>query len=119
MDGGFAICVCSSEHNALAIRCFLGEVSPNTCLSTRLQFFELLEADQKEIFFKNFDQQDEKWPRVFNTHDSMKAYEDRMRIGGLGTLATTQSLATRTRWAAASAGWGMCSRTSRAVTTSA
>lgn len=51
------------------------------------QFFELLEADQKRIYFQSFSQQAEKWPKLFERATSTKAYEDRLRIGGLGTLA--------------------------------
>lgn len=52
------------------------------------QFFELLEKDSKDIFFKQFMMQEEKWPQLFEIKGSTKAYEDGLRIGGLGTLAT-------------------------------
>ena len=52
------------------------------------QFFELLEADQKEIFFKRFDMIPELWSQLFETKNSTKGYEDRMRVAGFGTLAT-------------------------------
>jgi len=52
------------------------------------QFFELLEADAKEIFFKQFDQIPELWSQLFETKNSVRGYEDRMRIAGFGTLAT-------------------------------
>jgi hypothetical protein len=52
------------------------------------QFFELLEADKKEIWFQAMTMQADKWPRVFEHQTSGKAYEDRLRIGGLGSLAT-------------------------------
>lgn len=51
------------------------------------QFFELLEADKKRIWFQAFSQQPEKWRQVFEFMTSDRAYEDRLRIGGLGTLA--------------------------------
>lgn len=50
------------------------------------QFFELLEADKKAIWFQSFSQQAEKWRTIFAHETSTKAYEDRVRIGGLGTL---------------------------------
>lgn len=52
------------------------------------QFFELLEADSKEIFMKRFAMVSELWSQLFETKNSTKAYEDRMRIAGFGTLAT-------------------------------
>ena len=52
-----------------------------------LQFFELLEADTKETFFKNFEMIPELWPQLFEKKPSTKAYEDRMRVAGFGTLA--------------------------------
>ena len=52
------------------------------------QFYELLEADQKQIFFNEFTMQPEIWPSLFESVPSTKAYEDRMRIAGFGTLAT-------------------------------
>lgn len=52
------------------------------------QFFELLEADQKEIFFDHLDEIAELFPQLFEQVSSTKAYEDRMRVAGLGTLVT-------------------------------
>lgn len=52
------------------------------------QFFELLEADQKEIFQKEFAMIPTLWDQLFDTKTSTKAYEDRMRIAGFGTLVT-------------------------------
>jgi len=51
------------------------------------QFFDLLEAQEKEIFFKRFSMQDLKYTQLFSTKPSQKAYEDRMRVAGLGTFA--------------------------------
>lgn len=51
------------------------------------QFFELLEADTKEIYFNRFAQIPELFSQVFQKRRSTKAYEDRMRIAGFGTLA--------------------------------
>jgi hypothetical protein len=51
------------------------------------QFYELLEADQKEIFFKNFTMIPELWPELFQKNNSVRAYEDGMRVAGFGTLA--------------------------------
>ena len=51
------------------------------------QFFELLEADQKEIFFKQFSMIPELWSQLMETQTSTRAYEDRMRVAGFGTLA--------------------------------
>jgi hypothetical protein len=52
------------------------------------QFYELLEADQKEIFFRRRMMLQPVYPEVFDVRTSMKAYEDRLRIGGLGTMRT-------------------------------
>jgi phage major head subunit gpT-like protein len=52
------------------------------------QFFQLLEADVKDIFFKGFSMQPLKYPRLFSSKTSTKAYEDRLRIAALGTFAT-------------------------------
>lgn len=52
------------------------------------QFFELLEADQKEIFFRRRTIIQELFSQLFGTRTSNKAYEDRMRIGGLGRMRT-------------------------------
>jgi hypothetical protein len=49
---------------------------------------ELLEAREKDIFFKQFTMQDKKYDQLFETRSSNKAYEDRMRVAGLGRLAT-------------------------------
>lgn len=52
------------------------------------QFYELLEADTKDIFFKQYDMAPEIWPEIYKSQPSTKAYEDRMRVAGFGTLAT-------------------------------
>ena len=52
------------------------------------QFFELLEAEEKQVFFNTFDMQDLMYPQLFNVSPSTKAYEDRIRISRLGTFAT-------------------------------
>ncbi len=52
------------------------------------QFFQLLEADQKQIFFKSLMQQSSQYDQLFDVKTSNKGYEDRMRIAGLGTFAT-------------------------------
>lgn len=52
------------------------------------QFFQLLEAEEKDIFFKTFEMQDLLYPQLFNVQASTKAYEDRIRISRLGTFAT-------------------------------
>ena len=49
---------------------------------------ELLEAREKEIFFKNYDQIPELWMELFDSRPSNKAYEDRMRVAALGRFAT-------------------------------
>ena len=49
---------------------------------------ELLEAREKDIFFKRFTMQQSKYDQLFQTRPSNKAYEDRMRVAGLGKLAT-------------------------------
>lgn len=49
---------------------------------------ELLEAREKDIFFKNFSMQESKFGQLFDTRNSLKAYEDRMRVAGLGRLAS-------------------------------
>jgi len=51
------------------------------------QFFELLEADTKEIYFNRLGMIPEIFPQLFAKRKSTKAYEDRMRIVGFGTLA--------------------------------
>lgn len=52
------------------------------------QFFELLEADTKDIFFKHVDMIPELFSQLFKRMSSTKAYEDGMRVGGLGSFAT-------------------------------
>ena len=52
------------------------------------QFFQLLEAEEKEVFFNTFDMQDLLYPQLFNVQPSTKAYEDRIRVSRLGTFAT-------------------------------
>jgi len=49
---------------------------------------ELLEAREKDIFFKQFTAQECKYKQLLETRNSTKAYEDRMRVAGLGRLAT-------------------------------
>jgi hypothetical protein len=49
---------------------------------------ELLEAREKDIFFKRYSMQETKYTQLFETRPSNKAYEDRMRVAGLGRLAT-------------------------------
>lgn len=49
---------------------------------------ELLEAREKDIFFKRYSMQPTKYTELFETRPSNKAYEDRMRVAGLGRLAT-------------------------------
>lgn len=49
---------------------------------------ELLERDEKDIFFKSFAQRELMYPMLFNTRASTKAYEDGMRVAGLGTFHT-------------------------------
>lgn len=49
---------------------------------------ELLEKDVKDIFFKNFGMQELMYTMLFNTKTSTKAYEDAMRVAGLGTFHT-------------------------------
>lgn len=51
------------------------------------QFFELLEADTKDIYFNRLGMIPELFPMLFQIRPSVKAYEDRMRIAGFGTLA--------------------------------
>jgi hypothetical protein len=49
---------------------------------------ELLERDEKDIFFKNFGMIDLMYPMLFKVRPSTKAYEDGMRVAGLGTFHT-------------------------------
>ena len=49
---------------------------------------ELLEKDEKDIFFKNFGMQELMYTKLFTTKTSTKAYEDAMRVAGLGTFHT-------------------------------
>ncbi len=49
---------------------------------------ELLERDEKLIFFKSFDQQELMFPALFDMLASTKGYEDGMRVAGLGTFHT-------------------------------
>lgn len=48
--------------------------------------FELLEADQKDIFYKRIDMIQELFSQLFQRRPSTKAYEDGLRIGALGTF---------------------------------
>lgn len=50
------------------------------------QFFRLLEAEEKDVFFKSFTQIPLLYPQIFETGTSTKAYEDRTQIAGLGTF---------------------------------
>ncbi len=47
---------------------------------------ELLSTLHKDIFFKRFTQQPQKFRLLFETKTSTKAYEDRLRFAGLGTF---------------------------------
>ena len=49
---------------------------------------ELLERDVKDIFFKNFGMIPLMYTGLFTTKTSTKAYEDGMRVAGLGTFHT-------------------------------
>ena len=49
---------------------------------------ELLERDEKEIFFKTFAMRELLYPLLFKVKPSTKAYEDGMRVAGLGTFHT-------------------------------
>jgi hypothetical protein len=49
---------------------------------------ELLERDEKDIFFKNFAMIPLLYTKLFTTKKSTKAYEDGMRVAGLGTFHT-------------------------------
>ncbi len=49
---------------------------------------ELLSTLEKEIFFKNFTQAPQKFRDLFSVKTSSKAYEDRLRVAGLGTFQT-------------------------------
>ena len=49
---------------------------------------ELLSTLEKDIFFKNFTQQSQKFRELFEVKSSTKAYEDRLRFAGLGTFQT-------------------------------
>lgn len=52
------------------------------------QFFRLLEAEEKDVFFKEHTQIEKMYTKLFATKGSTKAYEDRMQVAGLGTFAT-------------------------------
>ena len=49
---------------------------------------ELLERDEKDIFFKNFGMIPLMYTKLFTTKKSTKAYEDGMRVAGMGTFHT-------------------------------
>lgn len=49
-------------------------------------FPELLETRDKEIFFKKYTQQEQKFRQLFSVKPSTKAFEDRIRVAGLGTF---------------------------------
>lgn len=48
---------------------------------------ELLEPDMKKIFFNRLTMQPPVFPQVFNVESSTKAFEDFLRMAGLGTFA--------------------------------
>ena len=52
------------------------------------QFFRLLEAEEKQVMFKEFLVQERFYTQLFGTKSSTKAYEDRMQVAGLGTFVT-------------------------------
>lgn len=52
------------------------------------QFFDLLEAKEMQVFFKEFSMVERMFPRLFNTRPSTKAYEERNEVAGFGTFAT-------------------------------
>lgn len=52
------------------------------------QFFQLLEAEEKDVFFKTFSMQELMFPKLFERKKSTKAYEDGLRVAALGTYAT-------------------------------
>lgn len=49
---------------------------------------DLLEKTVKEIFFKNYTGIELLFPKAFHRQNSVRAYEDGMRVAGFGTLAT-------------------------------
>lgn len=49
-------------------------------------FPELMETRQKDILFKQFTMQPQKFRSLFRVRPSTKSHEDRMRVAGLGTL---------------------------------
>lgn len=49
-------------------------------------FAELLETRNKEIFFKNFMMQPQRYRQLFSVKKSTTAHEDRMRVAGLGSF---------------------------------
>lgn len=49
-------------------------------------FFRIMEADQKDITFKQFAMVGLLFPQLFQRRPSTKAYEDGLRIGALGTF---------------------------------
>jgi len=52
------------------------------------QFFRLLEAEEKDVFFKEYKNTERLYTQLFATKPSKKAYEDRMQVAGLGTFVT-------------------------------
>lgn len=50
-------------------------------------FGELLETTLKEIYFKRYNQQPKLYPQIFNVETSNSAFQDALKISGLGTLA--------------------------------
>lgn len=50
------------------------------------QFPDLVDPYPKEIFFREYDQQEELFSKFFNVRKSTKAYEDAVKVSGLGAL---------------------------------
>ncbi len=50
------------------------------------QFFQLLEAEEKTVFFDEFSMIAKLYSEIFDTKTSTKAYEDRVRVARLGTF---------------------------------
>jgi phage major head subunit gpT-like protein len=50
------------------------------------QFFQLLEAEQKTVFFNEHEAQETKYTQLFDVVGSTKAYEDRIKVARLGTF---------------------------------
>jgi len=52
------------------------------------QFFQLVEAEEKDVFFDTYEMQQLLYPQLFDVKASTKAYEDRVAVARLGTFAT-------------------------------